>query len=280
MNYRCPVCESESGVEVMAMDERQYIRCDHCDHITQFPYPTNDEISVYNSRQVALDLHRAMKKYTVYNNFMHINSDGSVSVDKQYQSNRKAILTRIKPYIELSNALNFLDIGFGAGGLIQAASNLGWNTYGVDTDPNAKRFVQQMVPEAHLELGYFPNEDDEFFEGVQFDFCTITHVLEHIVDPDLFLEALSQRMNVGGVLYVDIPNIYCSDSLDNIQKWHLTQFKIHVNHYSPISLQYMMAKHGMLLRYIHMGLRENDQMIQMYFTKDITPSKKFMSRKI
>ncbi|MDQ2921396.1 MAG: class I SAM-dependent methyltransferase, partial [Acidobacteriota bacterium] len=94
-----------------------------------------------------------------------------------------------------------LDVGFGAGTLLEAARRAGWQAFGVEV---AARAVEQVRG-----LGF-----DVFCGTLQearypenyFDVVTASEVLEHVPDPQVVLHEIARVLRPGGLLWATTPH--------------------------------------------------------------------------
>lgn len=94
-----------------------------------------------------------------------------------------------------------LDLGCGAGGLLQAARNHGWNAQGLDVSSHAAEHVRELgfeVFEGELSEAAFP-------EG-QFDVVTAAELLEHISEPRALLREVARILRPGGLFWTTTPH--------------------------------------------------------------------------
>jgi SAM-dependent methyltransferase len=100
----------------------------------------------------------------------------------------------------------FLDIGAGEGFLMAAAQAHGYAVNGLDFSAfGVSKFNPSMADK--LIVG-------DIYEGLaglvsanrHFDVCSTINVLEHVIDPDLFLGSVRRVMAPDGVLAITVPN--------------------------------------------------------------------------
>nr|WP_288120715.1 methyltransferase domain-containing protein [Thiomonas sp.] len=94
-----------------------------------------------------------------------------------------------------------LDVGCGNGAFLLRAREMGWNVAGCEPDAKAVSACQAQ--------GLDVIRGDVFssaLDGELFDVVTISHVLEHVTDPQALLKRAKALMNPGGVLWVALPN--------------------------------------------------------------------------
>lgn len=96
-----------------------------------------------------------------------------------------------------------LDVGCGAGHLLNRIRQLGWEVEGIDFDENAveqaKKLYQLKAQTGDLKTIAYPNNS--------FDVITLKHVIEHIPEPVELLQECYRILKTGGRLIMTTPNI-------------------------------------------------------------------------
>lgn len=94
-----------------------------------------------------------------------------------------------------------IDVGYGEGGLLSAAQRRGWTCYGTEIDLRALEYGRRR--------GWVVGGDtirDERFPEHGFDVVTMIEFLEHVTDPERFLNAALDLLRPQGILYLTTPN--------------------------------------------------------------------------
>jgi len=97
-----------------------------------------------------------------------------------------------------------LDVGCGAGLLAEALARLGAAVTGIDASPEVIAVAREHSRKGGLEIDYRTGDVQEL--DARFDLVTCMEVIEHVADPALFMQALSQRLAPGGLLVLSTPN--------------------------------------------------------------------------
>jgi len=94
-----------------------------------------------------------------------------------------------------------LDVGCGAGSLLQAARAHGWDAQGIDVSASAVSHVRKLGFEVfHGELG------DARLANGQFDVITAVEILEHLFDPVAAVNEIHRLLRPGGLFWLTTPN--------------------------------------------------------------------------
>jgi len=107
---------------------------------------------------------------------------------------------------DLPDGASMVDLGCGDGVLLREFADHGVEAVGVDPDPVAQHAAAQRG--VNVFIGTAESLPDEI-EGRNFDLVTMTHSLEHVVDPARALENAYGLLKTGGQAYVEVPNAAC-----------------------------------------------------------------------
>lgn len=96
----------------------------------------------------------------------------------------------------------WLDLGCGTGHLLRslAAIRPNWRLFGADIDEKNRARIEEIAGVQ----GYFSKGLDDIHED--YDFISISHVLEHVPTPLVFLRRIFDRLTRGGYLLIAVPN--------------------------------------------------------------------------
>jgi 2-polyprenyl-6-hydroxyphenyl methylase/3-demethylubiquinone-9 3-methyltransferase len=97
-----------------------------------------------------------------------------------------------------------LDVGCGAGLLAEPLARLGARVTAVDAAPELIKAAKAHAAGQALAIDY-RHSTVEQLDG-RFDLVTAMEVIEHIADPQAFLNSLAARLAPGGLLVVSTPN--------------------------------------------------------------------------
>ena len=137
---------------------------------------------------------------------------------------------------------SILDIGCGAGGLLDSLATLGFtNLFGMDPAPACAAEVARRGHRGIVgTLDSHPLGDDRLFDGI-----VLSHVLEHVREVPAALASVRRLLAADGWLYVEVPDAarYGECLIAPYQDFNLE----HINHFSAGSLRNLLAAHGWLV---------------------------------
>ncbi len=132
-----------------------------------------------------------------------------------------------------------LDVGCGAGDLLKDYAQLGWSASGVEPDPSA---VSREAP-----FRVFQGTAEDMPADLQtggYDLISMTHVLEHCIDPVRALENVRRLLKDDGVFWCEVPNCGCIHFNDINVCSEMFDAPRHIHFFTPGSLRKIMDKAG------------------------------------
>lgn len=198
LNLSCPYCSSnhcQVDYDLTWKDDRfpeyQVASCNQCGVGFVLPLPTQGELDVlYNS----IEYHAEDRSTVDFWKTSGKELAARIESDNQF-------IDRYQKYIPDSGSV--LDIGAGWGTLLKAFANKGYKTVGLELSEPTSRFARERL---ELEIFNFPVERIGELPYQSFDLITMRHVLEHFYDPRVVLSNVSNRLEVGGKLIVEVPD--------------------------------------------------------------------------
>ena len=97
-----------------------------------------------------------------------------------------------------------LDVGCGTGATSLALARAGAKVTGLDASAALIRVAQDHARASGLAIDYRSGELAEL--GGQFDLITCMEVIEHVADPEAFVDLLAKRLAPHGLLILSTPN--------------------------------------------------------------------------
>jgi 2-polyprenyl-3-methyl-5-hydroxy-6-metoxy-1,4-benzoquinol methylase len=123
------------------------------------------------------------------------------SHDTQSQIAQKKAPLMLEEYSKIigHKPLSILEIGCGTGQYSDAWNNLDVKWLGVEVNKSMLDFCQHKKKNVVTHNDFFKSNE-------YFDVIFLSQVLEHILEPEKFLNNLFSRLNKKGVLHIDVPN--------------------------------------------------------------------------
>ena len=227
----CPVCGA-SDYRQLSSDDRYEMGvtscgCNHCGLIFINPRPTKKELDAFYSGV-----------YRTYYESIDKPTEEYVKAGP-YQTRAAYVVDKLKKVIDVDLDLKVLDIGCAEGTLLKTIKSEypDAQLFGLEPDSNFAEYARNST-NATIEVGDFQTlQDGDMYRD--FDLETVTHVLEHILDPKEFLRMIGSIMKPGAYLYVEVPNIN-DDRAIGIDNVHIG----HVIYLSPANFRYLLVISG------------------------------------
>ena len=105
-------------------------------------------------------------------------------------------------WLNHKNGHCLLDVGCGNGSFLRRMKQLGWEVEGIEPDSRACDVVSQAL---NVPVHNMPAEEMHKLQK-QFDIITLSHVIEHLVDPTFVLQSCFKLLFPGGILSIITPN--------------------------------------------------------------------------
>lgn len=216
----CPICNSQSFKHFL--DCKDYtvsqkifsiVECENCGFHFTNPIPKNEDIGQYYKSE----------------SYVSHSSTNKGFINKLYQLVRKRTLKqKVKLIQSESNGKNHLDIGAGTGHFINATSQAGFNSLGLEPDQDA-RILAIKLHNANIK----PLEQLFDLDDKSMDVITMWHVLEHVYHLKQDLTKITSVLKDDGVMVVAVPNMSSYDAKKYKQYWAAYDLPIHLHHFQP-----------------------------------------------
>lgn len=134
---------------------------------------------------------------------------------------RRAIIASIISKIGLPKAPDILEAGCGTGGNLNLLSTFG-RTYAFEMNATALDIARKNNQAAEVRQGQLP--DAIPYENLMFDLVCMFDVLEHVENDLAALQALSEKINPGGYLFVTVPALPMLWSEHDVKLHHYRRY--------------------------------------------------------
>ncbi|MDX9929765.1 MAG: class I SAM-dependent methyltransferase [Bacteroidales bacterium] len=165
--------------------------------------------------------------------------------DLLYSLSRTIMLGKKARTIKMFTGLksgSLLDIGAGAGFFVRKMTGRGWKAEGVELSDTARRYaLMRNGVELREELSGLPADSGTF------DAATMWHVLEHLHQPDRYLDTVFNLLGSGGILVIAAPNPQSADARHYGSSWAAFDVPRHLWHFDRSNLTRFVSEHGFRL---------------------------------
>lgn len=132
-----------------------------------------------------------------------------------------------------------LDVGCATGRFLRRMQTLGWETAGIELDPEAAARARRVTP--RVVVG--DPAEVAFPEG-SFDVVTAFHVVEHLPDPLGALRNMLRWTAAGGLVVVEVPNLAGWGGRLFGRYWSGLELPRHLIQFTPETLTQMVERAG------------------------------------
>jgi 2-polyprenyl-3-methyl-5-hydroxy-6-metoxy-1,4-benzoquinol methylase len=185
----CIACEEALASHPWTVTAVALYSCPGCGSLTALPRPADESQRSLHDREDYFD-----------HPYFDLRRDGPVTTSRCRQT--FARIGRTVDVARLRGALH-LDVGCDTGTFLEAAAALfGTRPTGIDVSRRATEETRRRGIAA-----FCCSLESLDPSAGPFDLITAIDVLEHVPDPLKFLRAIRGRLNAGGILYLETPNI-------------------------------------------------------------------------
>ena len=182
----CPLCGSSQRMDLLDKEGGHYVQCSDCRLVYTSPAQSDEHL-----KQIAEEWavkHQASAEKTVW--------EGNPAVQQLIYGPRVSALERYRKNGRI------LDIGCSTGDFLAYAQDQGWQVYGSELAQHTSNIARQNL-QAEVRSGSFETSG---FEAAFFDVVTMWDVIEHVLDPQKFLQEAFRILRPGGALVLYTPN--------------------------------------------------------------------------
>lgn len=153
-------------------------------------------------------------------------------IAKDYLHDRRLAKMRCDDY-GVVKGLRLLDVGSGSGAFVDECRDRGIEGYGCELGEYHYRKTDKYIYKGALQDIYFPTD--------YFDVVTCHDVLEHAIDPMLFLREVFRIIKQQGRFIIDFPDFFSN------QGTHHWKFPEHIWYFSINQLEWLLREVGFII---------------------------------
>ncbi len=179
----CPLCEFSKYRSLWKLDGYNFSKCPQCGLVYQNPQPRSEEvIERYDDSYFSYEIENE-------DTFLNLMLLGLNDIGFSAEVIKKGG--------------KVLDIGCATGLFLEYMKKNGWQTFGVEVCSRAAAYGNK-----HREVNIFTGIlNDAPLQENSMDIIHLSHVIEHITDPDTFVKLIYKYLKPGGFVYCVTPNI-------------------------------------------------------------------------
>ncbi len=226
----CSVCASKEFVEVLnqkyqsiaALGDIEYtqkiVTCKKCGFTYNNPAPSPEVLADY---------------YGAFSNYENPQRGGkeSEAMLNKWQRTYDLIENRFAPTFKG----NVLEIGCATGTGLSLFKSRGWDVLGIEPSPKAVQLAREHY-DIEVVNGLF--DPKLIFDRSPFDVIILSHVVEHLLSPEILIRELVPLLNENGLIYIEVPNL-----LRPFVPMGYFMFE-HLNYFTPMTLSSLMELNG------------------------------------
>jgi 2-polyprenyl-3-methyl-5-hydroxy-6-metoxy-1,4-benzoquinol methylase len=228
----CPICEKTGFSHFLdckdytvSQNTFSIVKCNNCGFHFTNPIPKIEDIGGYYKSD----------------SYVSHSSTNKGLINKIYQLVRKRTLKqKVNLLRKLSKGKNHLDIGAGTGHFINATTQAGFNSLGLEPDEDARALAIKLH-----NVNIKPLEQLFVLKENSMDVITMWHVLEHVYNLKEDLKQITSALKDDGVMIVAVPNMSSYDAKKYKQFWAAYDLPIHLYHFQPNDIKNLFAQYDM-----------------------------------
>lgn len=198
-------------------------QCDHCG----FRFTANPP------------LEEACGKYYQDEKYISHSNTSKGIVAKLYHQVRYIMLRRKHQLItKISNGTKVLDVGSGTGYFLNHLKSNGYQVQGVEMSDSARTF---SIHEFGINV---VKSIDDIEKHQKFDCITLWHVLEHLYNPNKYMQRFRELLDTHGTLVIALPNHQSFDANKYNTYWAAYDVPRHLWHFNPSTLSSFAQNNG------------------------------------
>ena len=185
----------------------------------------------------------------LYEDFYKSETGGRFSYGVEFVIRILRFIRAIRIFTIMSRAKSILDIGSGRGFTLYFLKKyFGYRkAIGTQLSKNALDYSRKKLG---LEI-YDKDLLDLPLEGEKFDIITMWHVLEHVKDPERYIERIYTLLKEGGNIVVEVPNYDSWTAGFTGKYWLGLDMKYHLTFFTPLTLSALLTKYNYRIKQIH-----------------------------
>jgi 2-polyprenyl-3-methyl-5-hydroxy-6-metoxy-1,4-benzoquinol methylase len=221
----CPICNNNKKKSLKKYKGRhptfsnaKIVTCNLCGLTYAYPMPASDKLDAYYKEYWRGDIASITPSTLRY--YL------AQSINRVYY---------LKSKISIVDKMNVLDIGAGPGMFLDALNHEGFNINYFAVEPD---LVQQNTLLKKDKVSKVFSKLDHINSNMKFDLIILSHVLEHVSQPNKFIKQITSMLEPNGFIYIEVPN------QDHLFK---KEFEPHLLFFNELCLLNLLKPYGHIL---------------------------------
>lgn len=225
------ICTHRNYTKIYNFDKSSLYRCDECRLIF-----TDRFLEIFDPK-------------TLYEKFYKNEIPSRFSFGIEYVIKVFRFFRAFKIYSIQPSAKSILDIGSGRGFMLYFLKKYYKfsRTVGTQISPKAFKFSREKLK---LEI-YDKDLFELSFDVSNFDIVTMFHVLEHVREPEKYIERIHKLLKNHGRLLIEVPNFNSWTRNLTKQYWLGLDLNYHLTFFTPETLTCLLRKYHFKIKSIH-----------------------------
>lgn len=195
------------------------MRCGVCELMLINPRPSIGQVqSTYDGDYSDHYIRKAEKKLTRCTKWVK-------RVQKKFRSNGK-----------------WLDVGCSAGFVVAAASQAGFDAFGVEIEQGAVQYANTELKLENVVAGVL---EEQHYPDAFFDVVSLYDVIEHVPDLNKVIQELKRILAPGGVIEIRTPDLGHWLTPKDLSSWKEVKPSEHLYYFDASTLSRAFSKHGL-----------------------------------
>ena len=212
----CPVCGGDEFRHLFDKGGEPFVRCQRC------------TLTLINPRPP----------------FEHIREHYDAAYSAGYTRKAEAKVIRARKRVARigRDSGRWLDVGCSAGFVVKAATEAGFEAWGVDIEADGIAYGRDTLGLSRLACGVL---EDQQYPAAHFDVISAYDVIEHVPDLNRFVAELERILAPGGVIDIGTPDIGHWRVPRQLAEWNELKPSEHLYYFNSKTLGRLLAVHGL-----------------------------------
>ena len=224
----CSVCSETFQMDYGTKDECVFVKCPTCSLVYMSPRPSAELLKEYYEQS---------QNYAFWNKHI-FPVTAEIRYENIYKPRAQQLVEVCQKY-GIPSGGRFLEVGAGHGGFCDAVKEAGFFSQIVALEPTAG-LAQTCRNKGHTVV---ESTAEEYTCSERYDVIVAYEVIEHLHNPTLFIQKVSNLLNPSGLLVLSFPNV---DGFDvRVLKTHASCFQYgHLNYFNSASISRLLFSQG------------------------------------